>query len=165
MLKNLLIWGVLGWAWLCAGAEIGVEAWVQRYGEINGASEDHPNKVVVDANGDVIIAGYSDDSAPGTHGLLIKYSNNGIPVWTNRFNGGAGTYDEANDITVDSAGSIYAAGASFQSNGFPNYIVIKYAVKIHVTSIATRYVSSNNHLTAKLSAIRSHSRSRSRGTL
>ena len=91
-------------------------AWVQRYPEggyvVNAfvAADRDNNVVVVDA----------------VNGLTtIKYSNNGVPLWTNYFNGGfSGFWPLA--MTVDGSNNIVVGGGCQVSSGY-NCFTIEYA--------------------------------------
>jgi hypothetical protein len=63
----------------------------------------------VDGNSNVIATGGA--SANGY--LTIKYSNNGMPLWTNRYNGtGSNTNSTAFRIAVDRANNVFITGWS-----------------------------------------------------
>ena len=77
------------------------EAWVQRYGSEAGSS-DIAFKVVTDAAGNVIVAGYTDYQTE----VIIKYSGAGVPFWTNRYNGPGNDEDSAHAVAVDGSGNV-----------------------------------------------------------
>ena len=50
--------------------------------------------------------------------LTIKYSNSGVPLWTNLYNGPGDYEDFAWALAVDSSGNVFVTGISFlQSTG------------------------------------------------
>jgi hypothetical protein len=89
----------------------GAPVWTNRYnGPGNG--EDGPAAIAVDPSGNVVVAG----SSIGTNGFYdyatIKYSNAGVPLWTNRFNGLGNSDDIATALVIDNAGTVFVTGAS-----------------------------------------------------
>jgi len=53
-----------------------------------------------------------------------------VPVWTNRYNGPANSFDQANAIAVDGSGNVVVTGYSYSTNGDPffwDYATIKYS--------------------------------------
>ncbi|MCI0746200.1 MAG: SBBP repeat-containing protein [Verrucomicrobia subdivision 3 bacterium] len=107
----------------------GVGLWTNRYnGPGNG--NDGANAVAVDGSGNVIVTGLS----VGISGLssyfdyaTVKYSNAGVPLWTNRYNGPANNEDQATDVVVDGSGNVFVTGYSFASNGRSDYLTIAYS--------------------------------------
>ncbi len=91
----------------------GLLLWTDQY---NGPANawDVARAVAVDANGNVFVTGYSTTGDP-TYGYpydyaTIKYSNSGVPLWTNYYGGPAGGADYATSIAVDSAGNVFVTG-------------------------------------------------------
>jgi hypothetical protein len=107
----------------------GVALWTNRYnGPGNG--NDGANAVVVDGSGNVIVTGLS----VGLIGLssffdyaTVKYSNAGVPLWTNRYNGPANNEDQATDVAVDGSGNVFVTGISFAINGRADYATVAYS--------------------------------------
>src|SRR5215472_16090371 len=67
-------------------AQVGTPMWTNRYnGPANG--DDQANAIAVDSSGNVFVTGVSAGSGGGTDYATIKYSNAGVPKWTNRYNG------------------------------------------------------------------------------
>ncbi|PWU17865.1 MAG: hypothetical protein C5B50_10430 [Verrucomicrobia bacterium] len=104
----------------------GVPLWTNRYnGPGNGF--DGANAVAVDSNGNVFVTGESAGSGSGPDFATIKYSNAGVPLWTNRYNGPGNGYDSAYAIALDSGGNVFVTGASTGSGGDYDYATIKYS--------------------------------------
>jgi hypothetical protein len=58
----------------------------------------------------------------------IKYSNGGIPLWTNFYQGpGNSPYGGASDIAVDVAGNVLITGTSIGSGTYQDFATIKYS--------------------------------------
>ena len=102
-----------------------IEDWTQRY-EGPQKSRDVAYKVACDADGNVIAAGYTDDSVYGGDVLVIKYSNSGVPVWTNRYNGPTSEEDRPNALAVDANGNVFVAGFSIR-NGYWDWVTVAYS--------------------------------------
>ena len=92
------------------------EAWVQRYGSEAGSS-DSASKVVTDAAGNVIVAGYTENQTSRREMLVIEYSGAGVPLWTNRYNGTANGYAEARAVAVDASGNVFVTGLDREFSG------------------------------------------------
>ncbi|MCG1035114.1 T9SS type A sorting domain-containing protein [Polaribacter sargassicola] len=110
--------------------------------------------ISVDADGNVIVAGYFDagefdaDPGEGTHLLssdsyemfVLKLDTNGNFIWANSFGSSEDGFENVSDIGVDANGDIYLTGyfqnsismihaagtLSITSNGFSDVFVIKY---------------------------------------
>ncbi len=95
----------------------GAPLWTNRY---DGPAHnwDVAKAIAVDANGNVFVTGYSTTAvSPISHNALydyatIKYSNSGVPLWTNYYDGPAGDLDYASAIAVDAAGNVFVTGYS-----------------------------------------------------
>jgi len=104
-----------------AYSSAGVPLWTNRFhGAISG-SPDGANALAVDSNGNVIVAAYSTGSGSGVDYTTIKYSNAGVPLWTNRYNGPANGNDSPFGVAVDSSGNVIVTGRvalNGSTNGF-----------------------------------------------
>jgi hypothetical protein len=107
----------------------GVGLWTNRYnGPGNG--NDGANAVTVDGGGNVIVTGLS----VGLDGLssffdyaTVKYSNAGVPLWTNRYNGPANNEDQATGVVVDGSGNVFVTGISYAINGRADFATVGYS--------------------------------------
>ena len=97
------------------------QPWVQRY---NGTanSEDQAFAVVADKDGNVIVGGYSAGIPIGVDYLTIKYTPDGIGLWTNRYDSPNHDIDKIESVAVDGSAGVYVAGLSGT-----NIVTIKYA--------------------------------------
>jgi hypothetical protein len=112
----------------------GAPLWTNRYvGPGNG--DDIAHAIAVDSNGDVFVTGYSASSnAPPVNYdyLTIKYSNAGVPLWTNRYNGMANGDDRPESrscLAIGLGGAAYVTGASdgdYTSNMRSDFATVKY---------------------------------------
>lgn len=87
------------------------QPWVRRY---NGAAnnEDQAFAVVADKDGNLIVGGYSAGALSGDDYLTIKYTADGIGLWTNRYDGPEHGTDQIEAVAVDGSGGVYVAGLS-----------------------------------------------------
>jgi len=105
----------------------GVPLWTNRYdGPIS--DDDIPAAIAVDANGNVFVTGTSlgfgnsrRDSA------TVKYSANGLPLWTNRYHGPANGSDYATALAVYTNGDVIVTGYSPGTGTAADYATIKYS--------------------------------------
>ena len=86
----------------------GVPLWTNRY---NGPAnkEDSARAVAVDSSNNVVVTGGSGNDANYDF-LTIKYSNAGVPMWTNRYNGPGNGNDYPRALAVDGSGNVVVAG-------------------------------------------------------
>jgi hypothetical protein len=96
------------------------QPWVRRY---NGTAndEDQAMAVVADKDGNIIVGGYSTGIGSGYDYLTIKYSPDGVALWTNRYDGPDHGTDQIESVAVDGSGGVYVGGLS---EG--NIVTIKY---------------------------------------
>jgi hypothetical protein len=73
------------------------------------------------------VAGKSAGTSSGFDYATIKYSNSGVPVWTNRYGGPGNSTDEAVALAVDSTGNIFVTGDSVGTASGADYLTIKYS--------------------------------------
>ena len=106
----------------------GVPLWTNRYsGPANRA--DQPAGLVVDGSGNVIVTGYSTGVSSSADYATLKYSNSGVPQWTNRYNGPGNSVDQASAVATDSSGNVFVTGFSHSSSASSSadYATIKYS--------------------------------------
>jgi hypothetical protein len=89
----------------------GTPVWTNRY---NGPGDytDRPAGIAVDASGKVFVTGISYGNGTGFDFATIAYSNNGVPLWTNRYDGTGNNWDGARVIAVDGNGNVLVSGYS-----------------------------------------------------
>ncbi len=114
---------------ICTNASSQIsQEWAVRYNNWTQNGNDTAVAMVLDDSSNVYVTGVS----AGTNGymdyLTIKYSNSGVPIWTQRFNGAGNWHDFVNAMAIDDSGNVYVTGTSFGGGFTPtnNYLTIKY---------------------------------------
>jgi uncharacterized delta-60 repeat protein len=105
-----------------AHAVVGVKAWAQRFGSTNVANN-QIRGVSTDSERNSIVVGYSDVGVTGKDMLIIKYSNNGVALWTNRYNSPWNGDDVATVVTTDTANRAFVSGYSLDASTLPEECV------------------------------------------
>jgi hypothetical protein len=139
---------VAGYAWNSNNWDIvtlkysasGVLLWMNR---LDGPSAaEYGQGLGLDANGNVFVTGASLQTNGWTDIVTIKYSNAGIPLWTNRYNGSFDGEDTPNDLGIDRNGDVYITAASAGTGG-PDYLTLKYS-NAGVPIWTNRYIGPGN---------------------
>lgn len=130
---QVVLGGGISDAFLVKYSASGVRLWSTYYG---GSGDDYGNSCVVDATGNVYLAGSTTSTsniASGGHqsvfggglfdGFLVKFAANGVRLWGTYY-GGSGD-DFANSCSTDISGNVYFAGktnsgTNITSGGFQN---------------------------------------------
>jgi hypothetical protein len=76
-----------------------------------------PCAVAVDGNNNVIVTGTSYSSGGSYDYATIKYSSDGLPLWTNLHNGPAGGFGLAAAMALDPSGNVIVTGWRLPSGG------------------------------------------------
>jgi uncharacterized delta-60 repeat protein len=103
----------------------GVEQWIARYNGI-ATGLDYAVGIVVDDSLNVIVTGVSQGVSTYNDYLTIKYDENGIEKWIQRYDGTGNGPDYATDIALDQLGNVYVTGGSVSLNNSYDYTTIKY---------------------------------------
>ena len=104
----------------------GAPLWTNRYNG-PGNYDDSAYAVAVDGNGNVFVTGYSFGDISAEDYATIKYSNAGVALWTNRYDGPGNGPDSAYAMAVDSSGNVFVTGYSFGDISAEDYATIKYS--------------------------------------
>jgi len=104
----------------------GVPLWTNRYnGPGNG--DDEAWAVAVDASNNVIVTGFSWWANSGQNYTTIKYSSEGVPVWTNHYDGPENDDDRAYIVAMDLSNNVIVSGDSWLSGASWDFTTIKYS--------------------------------------
>ncbi len=86
----------------------GVPLWTNFYNG-TGNGNDQASDMTIDASGNVIVTGKSRGTGSVNDFATIKYSNAGVPLWTNRFRYLSASSD-ATGVDVDTNGNVFVIG-------------------------------------------------------
>jgi hypothetical protein len=108
----------------------GIPLWTNAYrNRIDGVGSDLATALAVGVNGDIYVTGYSVETNKTYYSYAtVAYSNQGVPLWTNRYSGSANPLGGGNayGIAVGTNGSVYVTGAS-QGDYYSDYATIAYS--------------------------------------
>jgi hypothetical protein len=108
----------------------GAPLWTNRYGLWNGSGNGFSvrNQIALDVGGNVVVSDPSLLSGVGGYDYAtIKYSNAGLPLWTNRYNGPENNDDWAAAMAVDTRGDVFVTGYSTNQGTGNDYATIAYS--------------------------------------
>lgn len=103
----------------------GVPLWTNHY---NGGPDTwgYSSGIAVDGNGNVFLTAMLTQSATNEDYVTLAYSNNGVPLWTNRY-GGPSSDDRPQGFALDSSGNVFVTGYSYNPNAIAAYVTIAYS--------------------------------------
>jgi hypothetical protein len=104
-------------------AKDGTALWTNRY-DGPGHQGDSANYLALDGADNVYAAGDSIGLGTGPDLTVIKYSSDGVPAWTNRYNSSGTNFDYPAGFAVDAAGNVVVAIGAFVEA--PEFTTIKY---------------------------------------
>jgi exosome complex RNA-binding protein Rrp4 len=102
----------------------GLPLWTNIY---NGPGNrgDYAISLAVGSNGVVYVTGNATGTNGSSNYATIAYSSEGLPLWTNFYNGPGNMYDQVFCIAVGGNGNVYVAGNSDGTN-YSDYATIAY---------------------------------------
>jgi len=104
----------------------GVPLWTNRYGGLH--DYDAVTAMALDPNGNVVITGPSNEGSSLWDYVTIQYSDDGAPLWTNRYDGGIGNREDvASAVAVDGSGNVFVTGSSEGVNYFKDFATVAYS--------------------------------------
>uniref|UniRef100_A0A832DK17 T9SS type A sorting domain-containing protein n=1 Tax=Ignavibacterium album TaxID=591197 RepID=A0A832DK17_9BACT len=125
----------------------GILQWYQVYNGTNN-SIDFPHAICSDKNGNVFVAGRSNDNQLGPVFTVLKYDSLGIQKGVHNYLAHGYNNSEAFALTADEIGNIYATGYMYSSTSSADITTIKYPGKRYpvfiVPGIAGTYSSSTS---------------------
>ena len=95
------------------------EEWNRRW-EDRVHGNDEANKVAVDQDGNVYVAGYSTSTTTGTDYRLVKYGPDGTEIWNRRYDGAVHGQDQITGLALDADGNVYVTGSAQEVPTNPN---------------------------------------------
>jgi hypothetical protein len=135
----------------------GAVSWTNVYAN-SGTKNDAPAAITLDASGNVIVAGYKQNSSSVKDALVIKYTSGGTQSWVFTLDGGGSADDNAADVVTDASSNIYFTGATYKSSKLDDYFTVKlnssgakqwsatYNGAINGYDVATDIVYSNSNI-------------------
>jgi len=90
----------------------GLPLWTNRH-DGPGHSYDSPYSICLGPEGNVYVAGAVSAGANGEDYTTIAYTSQGVPLWTNRYNGSGAGLDEAKSAAAGPNGNVYVTGWSY----------------------------------------------------
>ena len=118
-------------------ASSGVGLWTNRF-HGPGTGSDQAKALALDASGDVIVTGQSSGLSTRTDFATIKYSGQGLPLWTNRYRAPADSAI-ATAVGVDTNGDVVVTGYTYASG----LVTIKYS-RLGLPLWTNRYIGPVN---------------------
>lgn len=95
-----------------------------------GSGSDKAKALALDADGNIIVTGYSVGSSTYKDFATIKYKPNGDTAWVRRYDDATYHYDDlAQDVAVDVYNNVYVTGWSAENSAYPfnyDYVTMKY---------------------------------------
>ncbi len=116
----------------------GAQQWTATY-DGSAMNDEIVQDIDLTPAGEVLITGYSDANASAliqNNIVSIKYSNTGLALWTNVYNGAATRDDEAGACIIDSQGSARIAGHTENSQAQRDAILLTYDGSGNTTNTA-----------------------------
>jgi hypothetical protein len=104
----------------------GMPRWTNRYDFPSWHGGSYVNALALDGSGNVVVTGYSYFTNSAYSYATIKYSNAGVPLWTNRYHI-QGNHDRAQAIAVDASGNIFVTGISTDLSIRSVYATVAYS--------------------------------------
>ncbi|MDD5572141.1 MAG: SBBP repeat-containing protein, partial [Bacteroidales bacterium] len=92
----------------------------------SGSGIDQLNDMVIDADGNIYIAGGAPVTGQGYDFSIIKLNSNLGIAWEQSYNGNDDLDDIAKGIKVDASGNVYVTGYSTTTSEGLNWVTIKY---------------------------------------
>ena len=114
--------------WTMAFNTAGDTLWTNLHNSSSTNLYDEANDMVIDGNGNIIVAGQSDNDptmVTNNDYMIVKLSAAGTVLWEKKNNGAGNAEDRCEGVDVDSNNDIYVTGRS--SNGADDdYLTMKY---------------------------------------
>jgi hypothetical protein len=143
---NVFVTGKAGGFATIKYSNAGMPLWTNRYNGPSGFSfDDTARAIAVDGGGNLIVTGDSYRDFVTRDIATIAYSNAGIPLWTNRYNGPANGDDvplTKQSLALGPGGSVYVTAASDGDNS--DETVFDFATVKYVISGPSLFITRSN---------------------
>jgi hypothetical protein len=125
----------------------GNQVWVSRYDGY--AQDDYSYSITIDRYNNLYITGESCNQHGNGDITTIKYNQNGVQQWVQRYNSEFDSTDWGVSVLVDSSLRVYVLGWSWSSSNSDDIVLIKYSQPIGIQPISSKvpnsYVLSQNY--------------------
>jgi uncharacterized delta-60 repeat protein len=119
-----------GYSWdfaTVAYSASGTPLWTNRYSATVG-SDDEPTSIAAHPTGNVAVTGFSNGGSTSYDYVTICYSADGVPLWTNKYNGPGNGDDRPSAVAIDANGNVFVTGSSLGSGSSgKDYATIGYS--------------------------------------
>ncbi len=103
----------------------GTLLWAQHYNGPFG-SDDRSTSLALDREGNIYVAGSSQNLATWLDYVIIKYAPDGDSQWVRTYDGPGHRNDVPERLVVDAAGNVYITGRSDGTDGYVDFATVKY---------------------------------------
>jgi uncharacterized delta-60 repeat protein len=103
----------------------GTMLWATRY-DAAYSQKDQPGALAVDDFGNVYVTGSSVNTSYKWGYATVKYNLDGVEQWATRYDGPAGSNDNAKGLVVDDSGYVYVTGNSYDNTNYDDFTTVKY---------------------------------------
>ena len=104
----------------------GIPLWTNQNADF-GVTNSMIEGAAADNAGNLYLVGFTPTANGERDWVTMKFSGDGQPLWTNRFNGVANREDIPSALAVSGTGEVYVTGRSEAQNGKRGFATIKYA--------------------------------------
>lgn len=104
--------------------------WTRRYSGGFGSSQNTPLAMAVRRDGSIVLCGASRQSLTPSDFITLCYRADGMPLWTNRYDGPGHGSDTPKFVAVNDAGIVWIAGESARHStnlSLTDVVLIKYS--------------------------------------
>jgi hypothetical protein len=106
-------------------SQAGTALWTNTYNGPTNVAPPEAYGLSVDKDGNCYVTGESEP--PNRDYLTIKYSSSGVPLWTNRYDGGVWS-DMGLRVLVDTNSNVFVAGTTWSGTNY-DYTTIAYSTE------------------------------------
>ena len=97
----------------CPAVQAGVqEAWIQKYANSANAGTNQAVAMALDSQGNIIVAGSSQNTNGDFDYVTLKYAPNGSNQWVQRFTSAGGGNDQVRALALDKHDNVFITGKS-----------------------------------------------------
>jgi len=102
------------------------QEWLKRFNSGNQVFGACGNKIAIDNNGNIYVAGFVNGETNTNDYALVKYTSSGQQIWARTYNGTGNSYDIVYSLALDNLNNVYITGSSTGSGTALDCVTIKY---------------------------------------